>query len=207
MYVRTVLYVQYLIFLKTRKISEDLPICYRIRAVHGSRPFRAGPKPYRRASGTWQNPYSQRFCSKVLAKILQSAWLWRLPGASLAGRPLSARVFAFKGDWPEFAKIWNSDRNSQNFGFWPVLRTRNRVCKCHPIGSAEKSPSVFGFYYTIYYTIFPGSLALYGNLSPSWSQDKRNGVLIENPGVGLTATNLVPRTNFLPGTGDQIRRS
>jgi hypothetical protein len=83
--------------------------------------------------------------------------LWRLPGASLAGRPLSARVFAFKGDWPEFAKIWNSDRNSQNFGFWPVLRTRNRVCKCHPIGSAEKSPSVFGFYYTIYYTIFPGS--------------------------------------------------
>ena len=124
MYVRTVLYVQYLIFLKTRKISEDLPICYRIRAVHGSRPFRAGPKPYRRASGTWQNPYSQRFCSKVLAKILQSAWLWRLPGASLAGRPLSARVFAFKGDWPEFAKIWNSDRNSQNFGFWPVLRTQ-----------------------------------------------------------------------------------
>ena len=92
MYVRTVLYVQYLIFLKTRKISEDLPICYRIRAVHGSRPFRAGPKPYRRASGTWQNPYSQRFCSKVLAKILQSAWLWRLPGASLAGRPLSARL-------------------------------------------------------------------------------------------------------------------
>ena len=80
-----------------------------------------------------------------------------MPGASLAGRPLSARVFAFKGDWPEFAKIWNSDRNSQNFGFWPVLRTRNRVCKCHPIGSAEKSPSVFGFYYTIYYTIFPGS--------------------------------------------------
>jgi hypothetical protein len=65
--------------------------------------------------------------------------------------------FAFKGDWPEFAKIWNSDRNSQNFGFWPVLRTRIRVCKCHPIGSAEKSPSVFGFYYTIYYTIFPGS--------------------------------------------------
>ena len=150
MYVRTVLYVQYLIFLKTRKISEDLPICYRIRAVHGSRPFRAGPKPYRRASGTWQNPYSQRFCSKVLAKILQSAWLWRLPGASLAGRPLSARVFAFKGDWPEFAKIWNSDRNSQNFGFWPVLRTRNRVCKCPP----QKSPPPFLDFTTPFTTPF-----------------------------------------------------
>jgi len=42
-------------------------------------------------------------------------------------------------------------RNSQRSGipteilkisvFWPVLRTRIRLCKCHPIGSAEKSPS------------------------------------------------------------------
>ena len=117
MYVRTVLYVQYLMFLKTRKISEDLPICYRIRAVHGSRPFRAGPKPYRRASGTWQNPYSQRFCSKVLAKILQSAWLCRLPGASLAGRPLSARVFRLQRRLAGIRKDLEFRPKFSKFGF------------------------------------------------------------------------------------------
>jgi len=31
--------------------------------------------------------------------------------------------------------------------------------------------------------------------------------VIQNPGVGLTATNLVPRTVEIFGTGDQIRRS
>ena len=35
----------------------------------------------------------------------------------------------------------------------------------------------------------------------------RNGGHIENPGVGLTATNLPPRTGEKIGTGGQIRRS
>ena len=167
MYVRTVLYVQYLIFLKTRKISEDLPIVteYGRCTAQG----RSGPGQVRIAGRleldrthihrgsvvkSWPKFCKVRDCGVCRARRSRGGLF-----------PLA--YFAFKGDWPEFAKIWNSDRNSQNFGFWPVLRTRNRVCKCHPIGSAEKSPSVFGFYYTIYYTIFPGSLALYGNLSPS----------------------------------------
>jgi len=33
------------------------------------------------------------------------------------------------------------------------------------------------------------------------------GGVIQNPGVGLTATNLPPCTNFFYGTGGQIRRS
>ena len=35
-----------------------------------------------------------------------------MAGAALAGRPLFARAFAGKDDCPEFANIWNSDRNS-----------------------------------------------------------------------------------------------
>ena len=115
MYVRTVLYVQYLIFLKTRKISEDLPICYRIRAVHGSRPFRAGPN---RIAGRLELDRTHIHRGSVV-KSWPKFCKVRDCGVCRARRsrgglfPLA--YFAFKGDWPEFAKIWNSDRNSQNF--------------------------------------------------------------------------------------------
>ena len=166
MYVRTVLYVQYLIFLKTRKISEDLPICYRIRAVHGSRPFRAGPSPYCRASGTrthihrgsvvksWPKFCKVRDCGVCRARRSRGGLF------PLAYSPSKAigRNSQKSGIPTEILKISVFGLSCvRAIVYASVIRS----------GSAEKSPIVFGFYYTIYYTIFPGSLALYGNLSPS----------------------------------------